>query len=96
MIRIQKFFDTVEDFLTPLVNNLTPLEGETARQAMLKHGGRSVGWLDQSYGKENINKLIQLIDKTSIDYIMKILAEKNVKTLGRFAKVLNEIESNLS
>lgn len=95
MVRIQKFFGTVEDFLTPLIDMLTPLKGETARQTMLRHGGRSVGWLNESYGKDNIDKLIQLIDKTSIDYVMKILAEENVKTLGRFSKILDEIKNNL-
>lgn len=91
MMRIQKFFSTVEEFLTPLIEYLTPSQNKTVNETLKENNGRIIGWLRLSYGDDNLEKFMDTCDNTSFEYVINYLANKNVKTLGRFNKVLDEI-----
>lgn len=89
MVEIKKWFGTVDDFVNPLIENLQPIHGETVKQVYDSLGGRVIGWLGLSYGKDNISKFIKLCDKYGFDIIITEIYTKNIKTLGRFEEYLN-------
>ena len=88
MVTIQKWFGSVEEFLEPLIYRLYPDEGKTVEQTFKSNNGRVIGWLNQSYGSDNIKKFIALSDKIEFEELIRLLAENNVKTLNRFKTVL--------
>lgn len=88
------FFTTVEEFVTPLIDRLYPDSNKTVAEKFNSLGRVRVA-LGMMYGEEQLKKFIELADKTSFDYVINILIDKNVKTKGRFSKVLEEIENSL-
>ena len=91
MVTIQKWFGTVDDFVDPLIEMLYPREGLTVKDTYKQLNGRRIGWLNSSYGENNIKKFIEIADAIGFDQLIGIIVEKNIKTLGRFENLLNNL-----
>lgn len=88
---INSWFGTVDEFVEPLIDELQPVNNETVRQKYNQLGGRVLAWLNLSYGKDNIDKFIELSDKYGFDKIVEDIYIKNIKTLGRFKNYLDSL-----
>lgn len=83
-------FFTVEEFVEPLINRLRPSNGKTTRQTFNEIGnGRVLGYLSRAYGRDNLERFIDLCDKLGFDNVILDIADKNIKTTGRFRKYLD-------
>lgn len=84
------WFGTVDDFVDPLIEYLQPGEDKTVRQQYRNtRNGRVLGWLDMTYGHENIQKFIDVCDEYGFDNIITDIYVKHIKTLGRFKDYLD-------
>lgn len=85
-------FFTVEEFVEPLIDRLRPSNGKTTRQTYDEIGnGRVLGYLDRAYGgRDNIEHFIDLCDRLGFDNVILDIADKNIKTTGRFRKYLDD------
>lgn len=91
-------FFTVEEFVEPLIDRLYPSNGKTTRQTYDEiRNGRVLGYLDRAYGgRNNIERFINLCDKLGFDNVILDIANKNIKTTGRFEKYLDNFGINKS
>lgn len=84
------WFGTVDDFIDPLIKYFQPVGGKTVRQQYDSiNSGRIVGWLNMIYGRENIQKFINICDMYGFDKTIEDIYVKNIKTLGRFRDYLD-------
>lgn len=83
MVTIQKWFGSVEEFLEPLIYRLYPDEGKTVEQTFKSNNGRVIGWLNQSYGSDNIKKFIALSDKIGFEELIELLANDKKKSVPK-------------